>query len=87
MSKGSGGGKDGGKDGGSKSGESRGAEKPDFDLKIKINNLQKEKMCYKSISFKEGNMKMDSKELFGQIVVKDTQLDQDLLAAYDEAKK
>ena len=44
------------------------------ELKIKIDNLQQEIMCNKSILFKEGGMKIDSKELFGEIIVKDTHL-------------
>lgn len=42
------------------------------ELKIKINDLKEELFCNRSITFKEGNAKIDSKELFGEIVVEDT---------------
>ncbi len=44
------------------------------ELKIKIEDLKSELICNRSITFKEGNTKIDSKELFGEIVVEDSKL-------------
>ena len=40
------------------------------DLQIKINGLKKEIMCNRAITFEEGFAKIDSKKMFGEIVVK-----------------
>ena len=42
------------------------------ELTIKIDSLKKEIMCNRDIKFEEGNLKINSKELFGQIIVEDT---------------
>ncbi len=42
------------------------------DLTIKIENLKNEIMCHRAIKFEEGTLKIDSKELFGEIIVEDT---------------
>ena len=42
------------------------------ELTIKIESLKKEIMGNRAITFEEGSMKIDSKELFGEIIVKDT---------------
>ena len=42
------------------------------ELTIKIENLKKEIMCNRAIKFEEWGLKIDSKELFGEIIVEDT---------------
>ena len=42
------------------------------DLKIKIENLKQELMCNRAITFEAGKAQINSKELFGEILVKDT---------------
>jgi len=60
------------------------------ELKIKIEDLKEELFCNRSITFKEGNAKIDSKELFGEIVVEDTnvpKIDTETLELFEESKK
>ena len=42
------------------------------ELKIKIEGLKQELMCNRAITFEEGKAKINSKEMFGEIIVKDT---------------
>ena len=44
------------------------------ELAIKIEDLKKEIMCSRTVSFEEGQWKIDSEQLFGKIVVEDTQV-------------
>ena len=41
-------------------------------LKIKIEDLKGELLCNRSIKFKDGKVKLDSKQLFGEIIVENT---------------
>jgi chromosome segregation ATPase len=44
------------------------------ELAVKIEDLKKEIMCSRAVSFEEGQWKVDSEQLFGKIVVEDTQV-------------
>jgi len=49
------------------------------ELAIKIEDLKKEIMCSRAVSFEEGQWKIDSEQLFGKIVVEDIQVKVNLM--------